>query len=221
MINSAMSKPDIAKTRREYDSQALLKAGAQSSPIVQFLDWYHYASENIKLDPNAMLLSTVDSKGFPDSRIVLLKGVDESGFVFFSNYDSAKGKQLAIQPVAALTFYWPELCRQVRVRGETRKISAQASDEYFSSRPRNSQISAIVSKQSQVVHSRAELEEQFKQCLHAHRDGQPLKRPVNWGGYQLTPFEIEFWQGRTDRLHDRLLYRKCSERQWKVQRLSP
>lgn len=192
-----------------------------SDPVSQFAKWFEQASETCAdfMEPNAMTLSTC-SENQITSRTVLLKGYDEKGFVFFTNYDSQKGRQLKENPVAALLFYWPQLERQVRIEGTVAKTDRQRSEEYFHSRPRASQISAAVSKQSALVENRAELEKiasEFEKNLN----GEPVPTPDFWGGFVLTPNVFEFWQGGADRLHDRIQYSIGGDGKWIQQRLQP
>lgn len=203
--------------REEYDGPGLREDAAAADPIAQFDEWYREALAADIPQPDAMVLSTMGEDG-PSSRAVLLKGLDENGFVFFTNYSSRKGRELAANPRAALCFVWLPLHRQVRIEGVAAKIDPAESDAYFATRPRGAQIAAAVSPQSEVVPSREQLESEFAR-LAAELDGEPL-RPGHWGGYRLRPHVIEFWQGRRDRLHDRLRYRR-SEDGWIRERLAP
>lgn len=215
-----MSKwKSIADIRREYGQLALDEAHIQPNPIAQFELWFSEVLEREKSDPTAMVLATVDDKGHPDTRVVLLKGLIEGSFIFYTNYHSLKAQQIAAVPYVALNFYWPQMARQVRVRGDIKKISPQQSDQYFSSRPKSSQFSAIASPQSQVLSSRDELEKRLNQLIETHQQ-QTLMRPDFWGGYEVIPFEFEFWQGRDNRLHDRIQY-YLSNNQWAFRRLAP
>ncbi len=186
----------------------------------QFQQWFDAALLAGVAEPNAMHLSTVDSTGRPAGRIVLLKDLSENGFVFYSNYDSRKGYDLAAHPVAALTFFWPELERQIRIEGRVERVSAAESDVYFASRPRGSQLGAWVSPQSQVINSRAVLDDR-QQDLAAQFTDQPIPRPVHWGGFRVVPDRVEFWQGRPSRLHDRISYRLTETGTWLIERLAP
>jgi pyridoxamine 5'-phosphate oxidase len=210
----------LAAIRREHTGGALTEAEAQPDPFEQFRIWLHDAHGSGMLHPNAMTLSTIDPAGRPDGRIVLLKGFDERGFVFYTHRTSRKGRQLAANPRAALTFFWDVLERQVRVYGTTELTSDAESDEYFRSRPRGSQLGAIVSNQSALITSREELEASLAD-LEGHSTGAPLQRPATWGGYRVRPAEFEFWQGRPNRLHDRIRYRRDDPGAWIRERLAP
>ncbi len=233
----------IADVRREYNLTGLRRSDLDADPIGQFKKWFEQASGArasgrirklcIKLykallmasgaeimDLTAMTLATADKQGRPSARIVLLKGVDQRGFVFYSNYDSRKGQELAENPQAALVFYWPEQERQVCVAGEVNKLPPAESDAYFKSRPRGSRLGACVSHQSTVVPDRAALEAKWNQ-MEAQFAGQEIPRPPNWGGYVLCPARLEFWQGRPNRLHDRFRYTRQPDESWLIERLSP
>ncbi|TWT73426.1 Pyridoxine/pyridoxamine 5'-phosphate oxidase [Posidoniimonas polymericola] len=208
--------------RRHYLRDGLRKADCDPCPTNQLKRWVQEAldaSPGEWFEVNAMTLSTASAAGQVSSRVVLLKRLDERGLVFFTNYASEKGRQLAENPRASLAFYWPHLERQVRVAGEVTRVSAEVSDEYFQSRPRGSQLGALASEQSEVVAGREVLEKQLGE-LEQQYDGQQVPRPTEWGGYLLAPAEFEFWQGRPDRLHDRIRYRRASS-DWMIERLSP
>lgn len=209
----------IADLRREYASRALTEADAHDDPIQQFSLWFGEALKSELLDVNAMTLATTTRDGEPSARIVLLKGFDELGFVFFTNYDSAKGRDLAENPRAALLLFWAALERQVRITGRVTKTSAQESETYFHSRPFDSQIGAWASEQSRTVADRKLLEAKYDELAATYADGAvPL--PPFWGGYRVAPETIEFWQGRKSRLHDRLRYTRAAGG-WTRSRLAP
>jgi pyridoxamine 5'-phosphate oxidase len=232
----------IADIRREYQRGNLDKADLEANPLAQFDVWFAQASAAqsgsrwLKIaialyklwqavlgrspaDVNAMVLSTVDKSGRPSSRNVLLKGVDERGFIFFTNYDSRKGCELADNPNAALTFYWAEMERQVCVAGSVEKVPREESEHYFRSRPRGSRLAAWASNQSDVVAGRAALEAKWSEMERKFPKDVPL--PPNWGGFVLKPERIEFWQGRASRLHDRFQYTRQADNSWKLERLAP
>jgi len=200
--------------------KTLLESDLNTDPLLEFEKWYHYAQKSGVVEPSAMLLATADSKGVVSARAVLLKEYSEEGFSFVTNYESRKGKALLENPKAALTFLWTSLDRQIRIEGEISKWDAERSDRYFKTRPRGSQIGAHASKQSSVLKNRAELEQRFK-ALEAKYAGKDIPRPENWGGFILKPQRIEFWQGRENRLSDRILYLPSPKRGWETQRLSP
>lgn len=209
----------LADIRRDYGELSLSETEVDDNPIAQFKLWFEDVLQHEKNDPTAMVLSTVDAQGHPDSRVVLLKGLEDGSFVFYTNYQSVKSQELNHTPYAALNFYWPQMARQVRVRGRVEKVSAQESDQYFSSRPVKSQMSAIISPQSQAINDRATLENALNNLIQEH--GQALvMRPDYWGGYRVIPDEIEFWQGRDNRLHDRIRYSRQSGN-WLHCRLAP
>jgi pyridoxamine 5'-phosphate oxidase len=191
----------------------------ENDPITQFAIWYERASAVVKPLPHAVALATSTSAGHPSLRMVLLKGFDAHGFVFYTNYRSRKGRELARNPHASLLFYWGELDRQVRVDGRIAKVMARESEEYFAMRPRGSQLSAWASAQSQLIAGRAALERRFAAVGRKHPGAVP--RPPHWGGYRLVPEAVEFWQGREDRLHDRILYRRAARGRWVIERLAP
>lgn len=210
----------IADIRQDYRLRSLSETDAAPDAMQQFTAWWNDVRTSEISEPNAMTLATASSDGLPSARIVLLKGFDENGFVFFTNYNSFKGLQLQENPRACLVFFWKELERQVRVIGVIEKVSAKDSDEYFNSRPAGSRISAIASPQSQVVESREWLEGQVDQ-LSVQLAGNEISRPEHWGGYRVRPAIIEFWQGRSNRLHDRLQYTLSDDGNWKIERLAP
>lgn len=210
----------IADIRTDYKRHSLDEQTTADHPLEQFRLWFDEALRSQVLEPNAMTLATADSDGRPSARIVLLKGISDDGFVFFTNYESRKGAHLLVNPYAALAFFWPELERQVRVEGRVEKVSERESYEYFKSRPLDSQIGAWTSNQSSVITGRDVLEQRFAELKERYADGGvPL--PPFWGGYVLTPDNVEFWQGRPGRLHDRILYTREEDGQWRRERLSP
>ena len=209
----------LADYRREYGARVLSVDSALACPLEQFHLWFEEVAQTDNFDPTAMLLSTVDGEGKPDSRVVLLKGLVEGEFAFYTNYESKKAQDIAHHPFAALNFFWPTLARQVRVRGTIAKLPTEISDHYFASRPKLSQLSAHASKQSSVIGSRQDLEAKMNELVAATGD-EPVLRPKHWGGYGIRPVEVEFWQGRDNRLHDRLLY-KLKENSWIINRLEP
>ena len=209
----------IADIRRDYGELNLNEELLPEDPIAQFHLWFEDVLKNETNDPTAMVLSTVDDKGCPDSRVVLLKGLEEGDFVFYTNYQSSKATQLQNKPYAALNFYWPQMARQVRIRGQVKQVSQEQSDRYFLSRPIKSQCSAIISPQSHEVPSRESLETALNDLIQKYAQ-EPVLRPEHWGGYRVIPDEIEFWQGRDNRLHDRIRY--CRQNgQWQHHRLAP
>jgi pyridoxamine 5'-phosphate oxidase len=210
----------VADLRKEYTHQGLSKADAHPNPFEQFKIWFEQALAAQLLEPNAMTIATATPDGKPDARIVLLKDYDQRGFVFFTNYQSHKGQQLGENHWCAIAFWWAELERQVRIVGLVEKVSDVESDQYFHSRPKGSQLGAWASNQSQVIESRKVLEQRL-QKLQEEYENQEVPRPPHWGGFRLIPDQIEFWQGRPSRLHDRLLYRRGQDGSWVIQRLSP
>jgi pyridoxamine 5'-phosphate oxidase len=229
----------IADIRREYEQGGLDRADLDANPLAQFNQWFaqsasgsrwrkigialyklwHAMLGHVPIDVNTMVLATVDKAGRPSARAVLLKGADERGFVFFTNYDSRKGRELAENPNAALAFYWADLERQVCVAGAVSKLSHDESETYFKSRPRGSRLAAWASNQSSVVADRTALENKWNKMATKYPGDVPL--PPNWGGYILKPERIEFWQGRLNRLHDRFCYTRQADNSWILERLSP
>ena len=209
----------IADIRKDYSLHALNETDIAADAIQQFSGWWHDAVNSEIFEVNAMTLSTATKEGKPSARIVLLKGFDEHGFVFFTNYESKKGQELAENPYAALTFFWKEIERQVRIEGTVEMVDATESDDYFCSRPAGSRIGAWASPQSKVIESRAVLENNVANYTKKFQNSIP--RPPHWGGYRVMPLMIEFWQGRSNRLHDRIQYAKTAEGSWKAERLAP
>ena len=209
----------ISDRRIQYETAGLERSDLNDDPIVQLNVWYHQAEQAGAVEPNAMVLSTIDDNGYPDARVVLARGIDDAGITFFTNRESAKGQQIASHQRASATFAWLELHRSVRVRGTITFAADEASDAYFASRPRSSQIGAWASPQSQVIAGRDELETRIAETESRFADGD-VPRPPHWGGYVLGVESIEFWQGRPSRLHDRFLYRLVNG-VWKIDRLAP
>jgi pyridoxamine 5'-phosphate oxidase len=209
----------LARVRREYRGPALLESRTPSAPLPLLRRWLADAGRAGFVEPNAMTLATVDARGRPRARIVLMKHADARGLTFFTNRQSAKGRELGARPDAALALWWPELHRQLRVEGRVSRLSARESDAYFATRPRGAQLGAWASPQSRVLASRAALEARAA-AVHARFEGRDVPRPPHWGGYRLVPRLIEFWQGRADRLHDRLRYTRARGG-WKRVRLAP
>ena len=210
----------IADIRRDYSLKSLSEGEVNADPIKQFGQWWDEAVHSKLDEVNAMTVATASPDGLPSARIILLKGFSDQGFVFFTNYESYKGKQLAENPKACLVFFWKELERQVRITGLVVKISNKESDEYFSSRPEASRIGAWASPQSKVIENRQWIDDKFNELV-VKLEGTDIERPAHWGGYLVKPVEIEFWQGRPSRLHDRIQYSLEDSGKWKIERLAP
>jgi pyridoxamine 5'-phosphate oxidase len=210
----------LSDLRREYALAGLKESDLDPSPFKQFDKWFQQALAAGLPEPNAMTLATATLDGKPSARVVLLKGFDERGFVFFTNYESQKGLELSANPHAALVFYWIELERQVRISGRVSRVSSEESETYFHSRPTGSQLSAWASQQSEVVSERKILEDRLEELTHEYQS-KPIPLPPFWGGYRVAPETLEFWQGRPNRLHDRLRYTLQPGSQWLIERLSP
>jgi pyridoxamine 5'-phosphate oxidase len=211
---------NISQIRKEYMMETLEEHQVAANPLEQFERWWDNAINSSIDEINAMTLATVNENGLPDARVVLLKGYGQEGFVFFTNYQSAKGRQLDAHPYACLVFYWKELERQVRIEGRVSRISEKESDHYFSSRPEGSKIGAWASPQSQVIPDRHFLERLASDAGHRF-EGRFVERPRHWGGYCVVPDRVEFWQGRASRLHDRIRYSHDETGLWKIERLAP
>jgi pyridoxamine 5'-phosphate oxidase len=210
--------PNIADIRKDYKLQTLLETDVATDPIVQFDKWWEEAVKSEIDEVNAMTLATADKNNIPSARVVLLKGYDKNGFVFFTNYQSHKGEQILQNPNACLVFFWKELERQIRITGTVEKVSAGDSDAYFTSRPVGSRIGAWASPQSSVIANRTVIEEKLKEL--EQQFGNTIPRPPHWGGYVVKPLQIEFWQGRPSRLHDRIQY-SLQKDKWIIERLAP
>lgn len=209
----------VADIRTDYKKASLAESDVTSDPYSQFANWFDQALKADVAEPNAMTLSTVNAEGKPSSRIVLIKEFDERGFSWFTNYDSAKGQDLENNPHAALLFFWIALERQVRIEGRIEKLSDRENDAYFNSRPLGSRQSALASQQSQPIADREALEQKLAAVVAEFGDHPP--RPSHWGGYRLVPERVEFWQGRSSRLHDRIIYTRDDNGAWKISRLQP
>lgn len=222
MSNPPAKSPvnELASLRSEYTHAVLTEEDALADPFAQFDAWFSAAVSAGIHEPHAMTLATVDANGCPSARIVLLRSATRDGFTFFTNYDSAKGRDIAQNPKVALLFFWKELERQVRIRGTVSKVTREESEAYFHSRPRASQLGALASPQSRVLASRDELEREFA-ALEARYQQETIPLPETWGGYRVVPDSFEFWQGRRSRLHDRLSYTRDPEGAWRRVRLAP
>jgi pyridoxamine 5'-phosphate oxidase len=212
---------DLSDYRKSYEKGALLKSNVPENPMELFQKWFYEVDHSDGIDEaNAMTISTIGLDGYPKGRVVLLKKYTYEGFIFYTNYNSEKGKAILKNPNVCLSFFWHAAERQIIIKGKAEKIAENLSDGYFESRPRGSQLGAIVSNQSDVVKDRSELEEKLKQLEKAY-EGREIERPNYWGGFIVKPVEIEFWQGRANRLHDRIRYKLDSEYNWIIERLAP
>jgi pyridoxamine 5'-phosphate oxidase len=212
---------DLQDIRQDYLKSNLSEENISENPFVEFASWFSNALKNSKLEPNAMVLSTVSKSAQPSARVVLLKVVDETGFVFFTNYESRKGKELTECPLASLLFFWSDLEQQIRIEGKVERISEEESEAYYHSRPRGSQIGAWASPQSQVIPNREFLEEKVEKYSQEFQNEEVIPYPKFWGGFRLVPHRIEFWQGRSSRLHDRIVFEKGENGNWNKSRLAP
>jgi pyridoxamine 5'-phosphate oxidase len=217
----SLDKKSIENLRRDYRSATLSESDIPADPISQFSKWFLEVLSSGLYDPNAMILATSTHDGKPSARVLLLKGFDEKGFIFYTSFLSRKGKEIARNPVVALTFYWAELERQVRIEGTVEKMTKEQSEEYFHSRPRESQIGAIASPQSQEIENRDILEKKWHELDAQYAGKEIIPKPASWGGYIVKPQSVEFWQGRSNRLHDRIVYRRSDKNSWKIVRLAP
>lgn len=214
-------KKDLSDYRKSYEKQELLENNCPENPMKLFQQWFSHADKTNSIEEtNAMTIATIGKDGFPKSRVVLLKQFDENGFVFYTNYHSEKGKALTQNKHTCLSFFWPALEQQIIIKGIAEKVTKDISDAYFESRPNGSKLGAWASHQSSVVSSREDLEKQLE-TYEQKFDGKKIPRPENWGGFLVKPIAIEFWQGRPNRLHDRILYTLEKDFSWKIERLAP
>jgi pyridoxamine 5'-phosphate oxidase len=216
-----MMQKDLSDYRKSYEKSALMEDSISDNPIQLFQTWFYEVEKSGGVDePNAMTVSTVGLDGFPKSRIVLLKKYTHEGFIFYSNYNSEKGNAISANPKICISFFWANLERQIIIKGTAEKLAKNLSDGYFESRPDGSKLGALVSDQSSVIASRSVLEDKLI-ALEKEYEGKEIKRPENWGGYLVRPVSMEFWQGRPNRLHDRIRYSLTDEFDWKMERLAP
>lgn len=213
----------LEKLRKDYDMHALDETAVYEDPIRQFQKWFQDAMDAGEIEPNIMVLATATPEGVPSARVVLLKGADEEGFRFYTNYNSKKGEEIALNSNVSIVFLWQSVQRQVRIQGLAYPLSEAESTKYFQSRPKDSQIGAWASPQSKVVESRAVLENAVEKLTEQYANQEVLPKPIHWGGYVVKPYQIEFWQGRTSRLHDRLRYTlsELNPKKWTIERLAP
>ena len=212
---------DLSNYRKSYEKGELLLNNAPENPIELFRNWFIEVDTHFNVgETNAMTISTIGLDGFPKSRVVLLKKYTHEGFIFYTNYKSEKGRAIEANPNICLSFFWPAAERQIIIKGKAEKIAKNLSDGYFESRPKGSQLGAIVSNQSEVIKNRTELEQKLK-ALETHHDGNVIERPDYWGGFIVKPVELEFWQGRPNRLHDRIRYKLKADYDWQIDRLAP
>jgi pyridoxamine 5'-phosphate oxidase len=213
---------DLSNYRKSYEKGELLLTNVPDNPIALFRDWFVEVDTHFNVDEaNAMTVSTIGLDGYPKSRVVLLKKYTFEGFIFYTNYNSEKGKAIEANPNVCLSFFWHSAERQIIIKGKAEKIAENLSDGYFESRPRGSQLGAIASNQSEILEDRKTLEDKLKALELEYNDGKDILRPQHWGGYMVRPIEIEFWQGRPNRLHDRIRYKLQEDYNWKIDRLSP
>lgn len=216
-----MKIDEVDKLRKEYKLAELDYKHLKKEPLQLFSKWFEEAVKAEEMEPNAMALATIGQDNAPNVRMVLLKGVEHDKFVFYTNYNSQKGKDLINTPQVSLLFWWQTIERQVRIKGVASKVSTVDSDTYFSSRPIGSQLGAIVSPQSKVIESRETLEKNYNALIKTYDVNQTIERPNHWGGFAIDPYEFEFWQGRENRMHDRFRYRKAENMDWTIERLAP